>query len=112
MLGQIVFLQQPKNVTVNEDTDAFFPCTYNGTYGVPTWRINNNDFVTSGLPPKHSYNGTGLVVHNVDFSLNNYSYSCFFEVYGGQGQISDIESNTGFLNVEGLCTSSSDFLQL
>ena len=112
MLGQIVFLQQPKNVTVNENTDAFFPCTYNGTYDVPTWRINNNVFVTSGVPPKHSYNGTGLVVHNVDFSLNNYSYSCFFVVHAGQGLFMDIESNTGFLNVEGLCTSSSDFLQL
>ena len=112
MLGQIVFIQQPKNVTVNENTDAFFPCTYFGTTDVPTWRINDNDFVTSGLPPKHSYNGTGLVVHNVDLSLNNYSYSCFFLVYAGQGGFIYIGSNTGFLNIEGLCTSSSDFLQL
>ena len=96
MPGRIVFIQQPKNVTVSEGTDAFFPCSYRGTSGVPAWRINNDDFVTSALPPRHSYNGSGLVVSNVDLSVNRNSYTCFFTVYIN-GQFMDIKSNTGFL---------------
>lgn len=102
MLGQIFFILQPKNVTVNENTDAFFPCTYFGTAEVPAWRINNHVYITSGLPPKYSYNGTGLIAHNVDLSLNRSSHSCLFAVYAGQGHFMDIESNIGFLNIQGL----------
>ena len=29
--GRIVFLQEPKNVTVAEMVDAFFACSYRGT---------------------------------------------------------------------------------
>ena len=100
MPGQIVFLQEPKNVTVAEGMDAFFACTYLGTSGVPVWRIANHEFVASTLPPRHSYNGSGLVVTNVDWSLNMNSYSCFFSVYQG-GKFMDIESTTGFLIIAG-----------
>ena len=103
--GQIVFLQEPKNVTVSEGAEAFFACTYHGTTGVPVWRITNNVFVTSALPPRHSYNGTGLVVRNVDLSLNMNSYSCFFNVHIGGGRFVDIESTTGFLVIAGLHAS-------
>ena len=106
MLGQIVFLQEPNNVTVVEGMDAFFPCTYHGTSGVPDWRIANNDFVISTLPHKHSYNGSGLVVSNVDLSLNMNSYSCFFSVYQGEGKFMEIESTTGFLIITGLSPCS------
>ena len=101
--GRIVFLQEPKNVTVAEMTDAFFACSFHGTSEVPSWRISNNDFVTSALPTRHSYNGSGLVISSVDFSLNMTSYACFFSVYVGRGQFEEIESDTGFLTVEGLC---------
>ena len=100
--GQIVFLQEPKNVTVSEGADAFFACIYHGTTGVPVWRIANDVFVASALPPRHSYNGSGLVISNVDFSQNMNSYSCFFNVHIGGGQFMDIESTTGFLVIAGL----------
>ena len=106
MLGQIVFSQEPKNVTVFEGMDAFFPCTYHGTSGIPTWRITNTSFATSALPPRHSYNGSGLVVSSVNLSLNMSSYSCFFSVYVGGGQFVDVNSSTGFLIIAGLHTSS------
>ena len=73
-----MFLQEPKNVTVAERMDAFFAYSYRGTSGVPSWRINDTVFVISALPPKHSYNGSGLVVNSVDLSLNMTSYTCFF----------------------------------
>ena len=92
-------------MTVPEGADAFFACTYHGTTGVPVWRITNNVFVTSALPPRHSYNGSGLVVSNVDLSLNMNSYSCFFNVHIGRGRFVDIESTTGFLVIAGLHAS-------
>ena len=85
------------NVTVAVGMNAFFPCSYNGTTAAPTWRINNSISHNNKLPPKHSYNGSGLVVSNVDCSLNMTSYSCFFNVYVGGGQFMDFNSSTGFL---------------
>ena len=105
-LGQTL-LQEPKNVTVFEGMDAFFPCYYHGTSGIPTWRIANHEFATSALPPRYFYNGSGLVVSNVDLSLNMTSYSCFFIVYGTEGQFVDIESTTGYLYISGLHILSS-----
>ena len=55
------------------------------------------------LATRHSYNGSGLVISSVDISLNMTSYACFFSVYVGRGQFEEIESDTGFLTVEGLC---------
>ena len=106
VLGKIMFLQEPRNVTVSEGADAFFPCTYHGTTGVPDWRISNNVFVTSVLPPRHSYNGSGLLVRNVDLSLNVTPYTCLFTVFVEGGQISDIESSTGFLLITGWHTQN------
>ena len=105
-LGWIFFSQEPKNVTVFEGMDAFFPCSYHGTSGIPTWRIGKTSFTTSALPPKHLYNGSGLVVSSADLSLNMNSYSCFFSVYVGEGQFMDINSSIGFLIIAGLRTSS------
>ena len=93
-------------MTVFEGMDAFFPCYYHGTSGIPTWRIGKTEFATSALPPPYFYNGSGLVVSNVDLSLNMTSYSCFFSVYVGGGQFMDINSSTGFLIIAGLHTSS------
>ena len=110
MPGQIVFLQEPKNVTVAEGMVAFFACTYTGTTGVPVWRISNNVFVISALPPRHSYNGSGLVISSVDLSLNMNSYSCFFNVYARGGQLKKIESTTGYLIIPGLIYQQSTIL--
>ena len=102
ILAQIMFLEEPRNVTVSEGTDAFFACTSNDTSGVPTWRIANHEFATSALPPRYFYNGSGLVVSSVDLSLNMTSYSCFYIVYVTEGLFVDIKSTTGFLYVSGL----------
>ena len=91
-------------MTVSEGMDAFFACTYKGTSAVPRWKINNVTFVTSALPPRHSYNGSGLALISVDLPLNKNSYSCFFAVYQA-GRFFEIGSTTGFLNI-GLCTLS------
>jgi len=107
-----VFLQHPKNVTVVESMDAFFACSFQGTSGVPSWKIAHEVFVTSALPPKHSYNGSGLVVSIVDISLNMTSYACFFSVYIGQGRFQDFESKTGFLIVAGLVYQCKLFSQV
>ena len=47
-------------------------------------------------------NVSGLVISNVDLSLNMNSYSCFFSSHIGGGQFMDIESTTGFLVIAGL----------
>ena len=101
MAGQIVFLQEPKNVTVAEGKDAFFPCSYLGTNRSPSWTINSHIFLISSLPPKHSYNGSGLIVSNVDLSLNMSSYSCSI-VLVTRGRLNNTKSNTGFLLIAGL----------
>ena len=101
MTGQIIFLQEPRNVTVTEGVDAFFPCTYYGTNRSPHWKINSSIYSISDLPPRHLYNGSGLVISNVDLSLNMTSYSCFIEVIA-RGEFIDIESNIGFLLIPGL----------
>ena len=105
MPGVVVFLQEPMNVTVSEGMNAVFPCHYSGTNAAPTWKINNKTYHNNRLPPKHSYNVSahGLVVSNVDSSLNMTSYSCHFCVYAGGGQFMHFESRTGFLIIEGLC---------
>ena len=104
MQGQIVFLQEPKNITVFEGISAFFACTYEGIDVAPRWRINNQTFVANALPDGHSYNRSGLVVSSVDLSLNMTSYCCFLSVIQGGGFVK-IESATGFLKI-GLCNTS------
>ena len=102
--GQNGYLQQPKNVTVFEGMDAFFACSYIGINAVPRWRITNQIFVSGALPPRYSYNGSGLVISSVDSSLNMTSYSCFFSVYQ-EGRFINIQSTTGYLIIAGLFTN-------
>ena len=104
ILGDVVFLQEPMNVTVSEGMNAFFPCYYHGTTAAPTWRINSRTFHNNRLPPKHSYDVSahGLAVSNVDLSMNMNSYSCYFSMYVGGGQFRNFESSTGFLIIAGL----------
>ena len=108
--GQITISREPNNVTVTEGMDAFFACTYVGTSGVPSWRIANHVFAINALPPRHLFNGSGLIVSNVDMSMNMTSYSCLFSVYIGEGRFRTMESNSGFLFITGLHVSSSSYL--
>ena len=81
----IAFESEPKNVTVGIGKDAYFPCVYGGSNTIPFWNISS----TSGwklvsinrLPPKHYYNGTGIIVWGIDASHNMTSYSCLFQLF-------------------------------
>ena len=83
----LAFKQQPEgNVTVGEGDNAYFPCTYDGISTKPYWNItsaNGQELIvsTSRLPYKYYFNGSGLLVRNVDSSVNMTSYSCILQVF-------------------------------
>ena len=94
----VIFIHQPQDTTTVSGNDVFFPCTYTGTRGVPHWLVNQTSaHFVSALPSKHSYNGSGLIVHNVEVSMNATKYQCCFELHLGQGVIDDICSSVGML---------------
>ena len=94
----MVFIRQPQDSKTVIGNDAFFPCTYTGITRVPHWLVNQTStYLVSALPPRHSYNGTGLIVHNVDTSLNATKYKCCFELHLGEGVINDSCSLEGML---------------
>ena len=94
----LVFIHQPQDTKAVSGTDAFFPCTYTGTRGVPHWSVNQTrSYPVSALPSGHSHNDTGLIVHSVDISMNATKYQCCFEFHVGQGVIEPICSSVGML---------------
>ena len=93
----VTFMEQPHDTKAVVGNNAFFPCTYTGTRGVPHWMINQMTHVVSRLPSGHSYNGTGLIVHKVDVSINATTYQCCFEIHAGQGFIEQTCSSSGML---------------
>ena len=94
----MVFMHQPQDTEAVSGNDAFFPCTYTGTRGAPYWVVNQtHTYPVSALPPGHSHNGTGLIVDNVDISMNATKYQCCFEFHVGQGVIEPICSSVGML---------------
>ena len=96
----MVFIRQPQDTKTVNGNNAFFPCTYTGTSRVPHWLVNQTrTYLVSALPPGHSYNGTGLIVHSVDALLNATKYKCCFEFYLGEGIINDRCSSEGMLIV-------------
>ena len=96
--GQDVrFIRQPQDTVVSIGGNAFFPCTYNGTRAVPHWVVNNTGYTESALPSGLIYNGTGLIVHNVNLSTNATKYKCCFEGHQGQGIINGTCSSEGTL---------------
>ena len=94
----VVFLREPQDTKAVSGNDAFFPCTYTGTGGVPHWLVNQTrTYPVSALPPRHDHNGTGLIIHSVDISMNGTKYMCCFEVHVGLGVIERICSSAGML---------------
>jgi len=93
----VTFMQQPQDTKAVVGSDVFFPCTYTGTRGVPHWLINQFIHVVSQLPSGHSYNGTGLIIHQVDVFMNATEYQCCFELHTGQGVIKKTCSSAGML---------------
>ena len=97
-VGQdVTFIHQPQDTVVSIGSSAFFPCTYSGTRTVPHWKVNNTRYTESALPSGLMYNGTGLIVHNVDLSMNATKYKCCFEIHLGWGMIHEPCSSEGTL---------------
>lgn len=72
------------NVTSIIGGQAYFPCTYEGTDVTPGWRIVHangeaSHYTATTLPINHYYNGMGLLVREIDQTLNLTVYSCFFK---------------------------------
>ena len=97
-MNDVIFIHQPHNTEATIGKSAFFPCTYNGTRGAPHWVVNQtHTHLVSALPSGHSHNGTGLIVDNVDISMNATEYQCCFEGPVGLGVIEQICSSAGTL---------------
>ena len=97
-MNDVIFIRQPNNTEAAIGKSVFFPCTYNGTRGAPHWVVNQtHTYLVSALPSGHSHNGTGLIVDNVDISMNATKYQCCFEGPVGLGVIEQICSSAGTL---------------
>lgn len=76
----VTFQSEPQNLTVITGEDAYFPCIYSGIGVLPEWSIAGRNYTVRNLPNNHDFNGSGLVVTNVNLLLNNWTYSCYFTV--------------------------------
>lgn len=86
--------RQPTDVYSIPGSDAFFPCTYTGVTAQlhPQWLYNGQLFLSNNPPPGHCYNGTGIIVENIDQSMHLSTYQCIFDLVIGY-----FESSTGRL---------------
>ena len=76
------FLAEPQSITTVEGMTVFIPCSFEGTDAAPSWNIkfkNGTIFTASSsdLPPKHLYNGSGIILQDVDVNLNHTTYVCY-----------------------------------
>ena len=80
--SDIRFLAEPQNITTAEGLTVFIPCSFGGTDAAPSWNIEYKNRTTftissSDLPPKHLYNGTGIVLQDVDDTFDEITYVCY-----------------------------------
>lgn len=100
----VTFRSQPVNVTTVIGGQAYFPCTYEGSSVAPSWRIVDKngearDYTITTLPVNHYYTGDGLLLRNIDKSLNLTVYSCFLKFHiAGYHQISSSNATLNILN--------------
>lgn len=92
------FITEPHDVYTMIGGSVFFPCSSN-FQNQPSWIINGIRYSPSELHrlDKHFYNGTGLIVSNVNASMNMWTYACFFTLVTSDFQIHDVQSTTGVL---------------
>ena len=98
----IEFVKEPRDVHVPCGSNAFFPCTYTGTNGIPLWRINGALRPINILPFRHKFNGTGMVISDVDDAMNGTLYQCCFIIAN-----KEINSTTGALIVKSAMTENN-----
>ena len=77
-------------MTVSSGELAYFPCSLDGVYGIPRWKIDNTTMTISyhhnELPVDHWFNQTGLIVL-ADPSKNGWTYSCLLVQFINGGDI-------------------------
>ena len=93
-----MFVNEPSNVTVVEGGSSYFPCEYTTVTVAPVWVINGITRTSSNLPLNHYYNGSGLVILNVNVQLNGSCYSCIVYYFTGMN-IETLRSRKGCLTV-------------
>ena len=82
-------------MTVIVGSDVFIPCEFSGAgQALPHWRHNSDMFYSLSVPPGHTFNGSGLIVSNIQESMDMDSYSCFIDLFNGY-----YESTIGFITV-------------
>ena len=94
-------ISQPADVSVAIGYKAFFSCevvsttSSSTTRHIPLWNITSLDpnfqpdinfYHSRGLPPKHVYNGSGLIVRNVSHTMDGSLFACCIEVFVGEHQ--------------------------
>ena len=98
MLGKSLhFIEQPRNVTVNEGGATNFSCVYNGSGGI-SWKINGTTFSLNSLPPNHRVvvvtKGESMIINDIMTELNGSTYQC---ILTGTSDLTVLESEVGVL---------------
>ena len=70
------------------------PCEFTGVRAYPLWKRNRMFFDRHNPPPYHSLNSSGLIISDVNLSMNMSSYSCYLDLFAGAR-----ESTVGFITV-------------
>lgn len=107
----IVFSNEPQDENVTIGMDAFFSCTVieniTMTEYIPIWKIttsgSSRDYHERDLElPFYTYNGSGLIVHNVNATADGSLYACCFSSFiPSEVRFSQTCSRAGRLNVIG-----------
>lgn len=97
-VAAVTFQSGPQNLTVVTGEDAYFPCIYSGIGVLPKWSIAGRNYTTRNLPNSHFFNGSGLVVINVNLLMNNWTYFCYFMVLNVSERIT-FKSSAGTITV-------------
>jgi hypothetical protein len=93
--GTFSWIRQPRNITAAMGFDVFMPCEYTGVRSSgPLWRRNGETFTRHDPPLLHSVNGSGLIISDVNLSMNMSWYSCFLDLFTGY-----YESTRGYITV-------------
>lgn len=104
-------MHNPDTMKVNAGENSFVHCVMNGTPSMPLWKIKfPNDrtftlFTSLNLPPRHFFNGSGIVITNADTRMNGTMYQCLLH-YIKNDIVATVESEFGMLIVQSLSIST------
>ena len=74
----VFFTSGPRNQTITEGESVQFECVYEGSYLIPSWRINTTIYSHTELPRGFEFDDDdfSLAVQNVPLSLNFTTFQC------------------------------------